>query len=133
VAHRDLEGVRHLHPGRQVVGAGHRHGVRDRQPEGSEPETERVDHVFEDVAARVVPVEPPVDVTLGIERDMLRFALERRPVDVVGVAVGWDLAEPAPVARRYPRSSNVRGMPPHADKLAPLFGPTGRDRITPRA
>jgi hypothetical protein len=28
---------------------------------------------------------------------MLCFALERRPVDVVRVAVGWNLAEPAPV------------------------------------
>ena len=35
-------------------------------------------------------------------------------------------------ARHYPRSSNERGRPPPADWLAPLFGPTWRDKLIPR-
>src|SRR5271166_2181613 len=35
-------------------------------------------------------------------------------------------------ARHYPRSTNERGRPPPADWLAPLFGPTWRDKLIPR-
>ncbi len=35
-------------------------------------------------------------------------------------------------ARHYPRSWNERGRPPLADWLAPLFGPTWRDKLIPR-
>ena len=65
--------------------------------ECAEPERQGVDHVFEHVATRIIPVEPPVDVALGIERDCLCLALECRPVDMLGVAVGRDFAEPTPV------------------------------------
>ena len=83
--------------GREVIGAGHRHGLGDRQVQGTEPETERVDHVLEDVAARVIPVEPPVDEAIGVERNMLGLTLKRVPVDMLRVAVGGYLAEPAAV------------------------------------
>ena len=35
-------------------------------------------------------------------------------------------------ARHYPRSTNERGRPPPADWLAPLCGPTWRDKLIPR-
>src|ERR1017187_2775557 len=87
-----------MHLRREVVGTGHRHGLRNVPAQRPIPEADLMNYVLEHVAARVVPVKTPVHVALRIERVGLRRAfVHQRPT----------AARPAPAGP--PRSSTPRG------------------------
>ena len=58
-----------------------------------------VDHVLEDVTARVIPIEAPIHVPLRIEGTLFGLAFKTRPIHVLVVAVRWDLPQPAAIGR----------------------------------
>src|SRR5215467_336444 len=108
LVHRDVHGVRNFHSRRKIVVSRHRDLARYLQPERFLPERHLMHHVLENVSARIIPEEPPIDKPLRIKFMRSRLTLEFLPRHVVEVAVRRDLPLP-PAIGMVPVMMRVNG------------------------
>ena len=57
-------------------------------------------HVLEDVAAGIIPEEAPVEIAIGVEWPLRRFAEKRLPHDILRRHIGTDGPRPLRLAVR---------------------------------